>query len=580
MKRPPFLRHPGKLILTAMLLAVTAGAAMLFTLQVWLDAATVTQSMDAYAYVGTLTYEPISMENQSLSADIQTAMDLAVLDDAVVERIKHSDHVTSMDIRATRAGLAEDIVTIPDRMLTTGRLNQHYFVEGTVLSKPDSMDAGDFVYEFYALRLERQWGGNTLQPGGLYVYLYRTPTEAPLEPGSRVFLIGGYVPDGNAVRMDSMTVYTASAAAVVRGQRYADSVLTHNSVAVIPEGTDSEQWILRHMEENDLLPLYEKYTALEKAVTVRQVSELVMHPFFSSGRIFLESGRAITPSDHGKRVCVISQGMSNRNRLYVGDTIRLALADGCYTTSGLYPAENGWESGFPMESEEMLEYGAFEEYEIIGVFTQISRNVSDPLFLSQNDIFIPAAEASGGDVRSYNFSFRVEGTGYEDFRQELEPILADSGYRLKLRDTGWDAVEDTFLAIRERRGILILSAVLTFTLSALLFAVLTNRNCRYDYGLQRLLGAKRSEAAREYAASFLGAGVSGMLAALIASLAAYQLWMRPGMAEVLSVPLPTAFRCSGMLLMTAAGGLLLSAAILLLLCLIQEQRGLLPMIRR
>ena len=152
MKRPPFLRRPGKLILTSLLLAVTAGAAMLFALQVWLDAATLTQSMDAYAYVGTLAYET----NQPVLADIQTAMDLAFLDEAVVEQIKDSGHVTSVDIRTTKAGLAEDIVTIPDRMLTTGRLNQHYFAEGTVISRQDSMDAGDFLYEFYTLRLERQ----------------------------------------------------------------------------------------------------------------------------------------------------------------------------------------------------------------------------------------------------------------------------------------------------------------------------------------------------------------------------------------------------------------------------------------
>ena len=575
MKRPPFLRRPGKLILTSLLLAVTAGAAMLFALQVWLDAATLTQSMDVYAYVGTLAYET----NQPVLADMQTAMDLAFLDEAVVEQIKDSGHVTSVDIRTTKAGLAEDIVTIPDRMLTTGRLNQHYFAEGTVISRQDSMDAGDFLYEFYTLRLERQWGGNTLQPGGLYIYLYRTPADAPLEPGSRVFLIGGYMPDGNAVRTDSMIVYTPSAAANIRGQRYADSILTRNPIAVIPDGADSEQWILQYMEDTGLLALYQKYAALEKAVTVRQVSELVMHPYFCSGRIFLESGRAITPSDHGKRVCVISQGLSNRNRLYVGDAIRLAVADGCYTTSGLSPLENGWESGFPMESEEILEYGTYEEYEIIGIFSQISRDVGDPLFLSQNDIFIPA-EAAGGDVRSYNFSFRVEGTGYEAFRQELAPFLDDSGYRLKLRDTGWDAVEDTFLAIRERREVLILSAVLAFALSAGLFAVLTHRNCCYDYGLKRLLGAGRSEAAREYAAAFLSAGVPGLLAAGASALAAYLLWMRPGMAEVLSVPLPTAFRCAGMLLMTAASELLLSAFILMLLCLVQERRGLLRMIRR
>lgn len=305
-----------------------------------------------------------------------------------------------------------------------------------------------------------------------------------------------------------------------------------------------------------------------------------MHPYFSSGRIFLESGSAISPAHRGKRVCVISQGLANRNRLNVGDTIRLAVADGCYTTSGLYPSENGWESGFPMEFEEMLEYGVFEEYEIIGVFSQISRDVSDPLFLSQNDIFIPAAEPAAGDVRSYNFSFRVEGTGYEAFRQELAPILADSGYRLKLRDTGWDAVEDAFLAIRERRAVLIVSAVLTFLLSAGLFAVLTNRIGRYEYAIKRLLGASQWEASGEYAAHFFAAGIPGMLAGGGTSVAVYLLWMRPEMEEVLAVELPAAVQCAGILLLSAVGGLLLSAVLLMLQGLIQEQRGLLRLIRR
>lgn len=353
MRIPPLLRRPGKMILCAVLLAVTSGAALLFALQAWLDGIALEHSMDAYAYVGTVTYEAPFTENSTITEDLQTSMDLAVLDEEIVTLIQNSEYVTSFDTRSTLAGLVEGIYTVPDRMITTARLNQHYFIEATVLSMFDSTEFSGLCYDFYTLRLEKQWGGDMLMQGALNLFLYRSAEEDPLTPGSRVFLVGCYSADGNGVRTDYTMTYTRDAVAI-SGERYANSILMNNAVAIIPEGVDSESWIMAYMEENGLLPLYESYCSLEKAVTVRQVSDLVMHPYFSSGRIFMESGRAIEPSDEGKKVCVISQGLSIRNRLNVGDTIRLAVADGCYTTSGLSSSANGWESGFPMTCTVLL----------------------------------------------------------------------------------------------------------------------------------------------------------------------------------------------------------------------------------
>lgn len=294
----------------------------------------------------------------------------------------------------------------------------------------------------------------------------------------------------------------------------------------------------------------------------------------------MESGRAIEPSDEGKKVCVISQGLSIRNRLNVGDTIRLAVADGCYTTSGLSSSANGWESGFPMESEELLTYEDFAEYEIVGIFSQISRKISDPLFLDQNDIFIPADEESSGPVRSYNFSFRVEGIGYESFKEELNAVLSDEGYRLKFLDTGWDEVEDTFFLLQDRRKIMLFSAAAAFSLAAILFAVLTHRNCQYTYGIQRLLGGTKRESAGEYVAAFCTAGFPGMLVAVLAALGGYMLWMRTAMEEVLTMALPTSAECVLMLSQVAFAELILSVLILAVLGIIAERRGLLRLIRR
>ena len=305
-----------------------------------------------------------------------------------------------------------------------------------------------------------------------------------------------------------------------------------------------------------------------------------MHPYLSSGRIVIYEGRPIVPSDEGKKLCVISQLLSFRNRLNVGDTIRLAVADGCYATSGLNPSENGWESGFPMDFEEILPYGEFEEYEIIGIYTQISRKTGDPLFFDLNDIIIPSDGETAEALRSYNFSFRVEGPGYESFKSELGSVLNEKGYNIKLRDTGWDDVEDTFFLLQDRRKFMLFSAAAACALAAILFAVLIKRNYRSSYAISRILGASKTESAKEYLGAFCAGGFFGMVLAVITALCGYLLWMRADMEEVLSTSLPETAECVLMLSKVGVSVLGASAFILLALCIIEESRGLLRLIRR
>lgn len=571
MKTPPVLRKPMKMLLSGALLMVTAGAALLFALQAWLDGIALERSMDAYAYVGTVT------TTQSAAGD--TDPNMAVLDPTLIEEIQNSPYVTSYDTRTTRAGLLDGTVTVPDQMFTTGRLTQHYFMEGTILFYFGETELSGLMLDCYTLRLNQQWGGQTLYSTGISIYLYRTPEEEPLAVNSHVFLVGSYYQDAHGVRTDSAIVCTAQAAALM-GKPYSGCGLCAHGVAVLPEGADAQQWIPDYMEEAGISSLYQQYCDLQNAVTVRGVSDLVMQPYFSSGRIYIDSGRALTPADAGKRVCVISQGLANRNRLHLGDTISLSVADGCYTVSGLSSSANGWESGYPMVGEEVRSYGDFTEYEVVGFYTQISSTNYDPLFFGPNDIFIPATQESPAASRSYNFTFRVEGPGYESFRAALDPLLEEYGGRLTLRDTGWDEVEDTFFLLQDRRTVMLFSAGAAFCLAALLFAVLTCRNNRYTYGLRRMLGATKGEAASAYLIPFALSGLLGLLPAVLAALTGYRLWMRPAMEEVLSVTLPTTGECAVALLWVALAQLALSALVLLVLCALEERRGLLRLIRR
>lgn len=228
----------------------------------------------------------------------------------------------------------------------------------------------------------------------------------------------------------------------------------------------------------------------------------------------------------------------------------------------------------------MRTYGEFAQYEVVGFYTQISSSNYDPLFFSPNDIFIPATSQDSAVTRSYNFTFRVEGLGYESFRQALTPTLEASGARMTLRDTGWDEVEDTFFLLQDRRTVMLCSAGAAFCLAALLFAVLTCRNNRYAYGLRRMLGATRREAASSYLVPFALSGLLGLVPAVFAAMTGYQLWMRPAMEEVLSVTLPTMGECGMILVLVSLAQLVLSSLILLILCIVEEQRGLLRLIRR
>ena len=555
------------------MLAVTAGAALLFALQAWLDGIVLEHCMDAYAYVGTITREASDEEKP------QTDTAFSVLDEKIISIIENSEYVTSSDTRKTFAGIVEGIHIVPDRMITDSRLNQHYFIEATVMMMIDSVELPGLCYDYYTLRMEKQWGGGILTPGTLNLILYRSAEEEPLLSGNRVFLIGDYYADGNGIRNDYTVIYTEKAAALL-GEKIENSILMKNAVTVIPEEAESESWIMSYMEETGLLPLFENYCKLGNAVTVRRVSDMSMHPLFSSGRIFVSEGRAIMPSDKGKKVCIISQGLSNRNRLNVGDKISLAVVDGCYTTSDLGPDENGWESGFPMEWEEILPYGEFEEYEIVGIICQISRKGSDPMFFGHNDIFIPADGTKTGSVRSYNFSFRVEGNGYETFDSEIGSVLEENGYHIRLRDTGWDDVEDTFFLLQDRRRLMLGSAAAAFGLAAIMYAILISRNYRKSYAISRILGGSKTESAKEFFVPFFAGGFSGMIFAAAAALCGYLLWMREAMAEVLSAVLPETAECVLMLSKAALAELVLSAIVLAVIFIIEEKRGLLRLVRR
>ncbi|MBE6985101.1 MAG: ABC transporter permease [Ruminococcaceae bacterium] len=515
MKRPKMLRRIQNPLLHMLFLALLSAAGIVFMLQYVLDGLALQQCLKTYAYVGSLRSE----SSEALPSELISALEA-------------SKNVEKLEIRASFAAKLTDAAVVPDFMMSNERLDQHYFIEGTVLSNQSRPQETTLVSDVYAVAIDKQWGSDSVKRTSMMLFLRRHRDEAPLEKGQKIFFIGDFVEEYNAVRTDRTSINLPSVWQEL-GVDHSDSPIKMHPLIVLPENLtaeETEDFILNFMEKNEILPIFEHYCTLNGQTTVREISDLSLLPYGASGRIYVDMGRALTEADRGKNVCMISQGMFLRNRLRVGDSITFSVSDGCFVLN------NGYDSGLPMENEtEPLTFLEEKTYEIVGIYHQFGRDFSDPLFYSVSDILIPLQGATTV-ARPYNCSFRVLGTNYNTFMSEFEPILSDYDYKLKFTDLGWKDVEDSFFAMQDRQILMLLCAALALLSAGIGFAILTHRHYRKEYALRRLLGAYRREARGCFVSGFFLAFVPGSLLAGICAWWIYRSYLLPSVTMPISMP--------------------------------------------
>ena len=351
-------------------------------------------------------------------------------------------------------------------------------------------------------------------------------------------------------------------------------------LTMIPDDADPEEFIQSFLASTGLDQVMKEQMKGKFSVTVRQTRDMMMVRNVAKGMIKVYEGRILTPEDVGKKVCVISSPMSQRNRLSVGDTIRLSLADGCYTIPEGYRI-TGWESGEQNEDDKPLNYGEYEEYEIVGIYSQKGRQEGNTLYFTANDIFIPAGEDTAAETpRPYSFSFRVPGPDYVDFREAAEPVMEEYGYLLMVDDSGWDDVKENFYTMMSRRKLALLSACAAFAAAVIVLALLLNAHCRYEYGLRRLMGATKREAAGIYCSVFFFTALPGMALALAGAGVAATRLIGEALAENALTPLPTNAQCVLTLSLWGLGELAAILLALLALTAYNERKGLLRLVWR
>lgn len=493
-----FMRKPLKPFLYGTLLTLLCTIALIFFLQYQTDSKTLNEWVENYTYTGTI-YPDIS--GQAL---------LTPLPSEAQTLLKEADTIQSLHSMQTYAAKLTDGHLVVDHMMTLSQLQQHYFVQAKIIGRPYSTDIGSLQYDQYSIQVLKEWGSEKIGDRGLTITLYRLADEAAWEPGQELFFISDYVfGDAGAVKVVSFEIFTPAARELLTGQT-TDNVFYANPFLLLNEG-EGEKEILDFMEQTGIAPLYNKFAQIADNLTVHTIDDFYTLPKTATNRIYLVEGRALTASDAGKKVCMVSQNLASRNRYMIGDTVTLSIADESYSL-------NGWENGNPMPDDDLItSYAPAEEYEIIGFYNQIGRNASDPLYYSHTDIFIPAGEKTEEISLPYAFSFLVSGLDYDAFQEKTLPLLEATGCRVQLTDTGWQNVEDTYFATEVRCKLMFWCAILAFFVAAIVFSVLLFFHLRKEYGLSRLMGAYQNEARRVYLAAIAVIAVPSLILAGIIS---------------------------------------------------------------
>lgn len=596
-----FLRRPVKPVLYAILLALILTAALVFAWQYHLDGLVLDHAIDTYAYVGTVVRTEGQVLDGSASRDDRDFYTdpedmsqmggpafLEELPGELIQKLADCGYVSKIDGRRTQAAMLGDYTRtkvgetkqtarINDEMMSGGRQAYHY-LEATVESvvQNQSRQEEELAVDEYRLRVDRMWSDPDFSNDTMILDVWCLSSEPQFEVGQKIFLLGNYVYYGEGGMLSDSQTYFDSPEQLRDwlkhyGYNRELSTVEENRYILIPEGVDSESYITEFLESTGLDVLLNRQLRNRNAATVRRTQDMSMIPIFAKGKAKTYEGRLLTPSDMGKKFCVISNGLAQRNRLSVGDTIQLSLADSSYCL------QNGWETGEQGDEDKALIYGAYEEYEIVGIYAQAGRRIVNSLYFTYNDIFLPAEEGMTARLQKpYTLSFKVPGPDYQNFLKDCEPVLTEAGYSLIVEDTGWDDVKESFYTMQTRRQLMLLCAAAAFAAAVIVFAILLNAHCRYEYGLRRLLGASKREALGIYGAVFACTALSGGGLALAG---AWFIGIRL-MEDVHDTPLPTDAQCAGTLTLWTGLGLLAALVLLMLLAWRAERRGLLKLTRR
>ena len=516
-------RQPWKLLICALFLAATMLAGLVFAIQYRLDGVSMDYTAETYAAVGTIY--PTDAEEPAA----------AQIDPELVELLAQSDAVQDIENRGVLSAKLPGYQTL--HCFTITRTAQHLaFVKATLTSIDDFFPATPYESAFYVCRavVDKVYAAHSrgIQEGQEMSFAISWDiTEPNLEIGRQYFFAGitgastsGMYDDGMLVWSDYDCDYWADHLSLLGHWSELATWwleffrLYQHGFIPVPDGMTDEEadaYILDLWEQQGLGPDMETVSQLNDVATVYVTGDMQMLIPVVNETMYFAAGRGIRPDDAGKKVCVISQQLASQLKLRVGDSIPIALGDGCYENLGIL---SGYPLGLPVETLSVT-YGEPEEYEIIGTYAFPSYDPDAALLFGYNDIFIPPSEDTpdAAYITPRTLSFRVDPASYDEFLDTMVDKLADKGYALQLTASKWEEVEPIYNAMAGRRTLTLAGAVLALVLGSAVWLLLLRSLYRREFALRELFGTPFGHSSGAF---FVPFAVSGVLAGILAIAAA------------------------------------------------------------
>ncbi|CAM5233298.1 putative ABC transporter permease YclI [Streptomyces spiroverticillatus] len=234
-------------------------------------------------------------------------------------------------------------------------------------------------------------------------------------------------------------------------------------------------------------------------LTVNGVRDSGMLLPFSYGSMKITAGRGITPQDAGQNVVLIEQRLADKNRLTVGDTVRVLAADGTRS--------------LPLT--------------VVGVFRDRAQDPTSwrpPHELPGNVLYVPvgtAQELGGATARVSEAVFKI---GSPDQAQRLhaqtEQLLGTGGFEFRVNDKAYKDQVRPIQRVGTFAGLIVWVIALAGALTLGLIVALQIRERRAELGVLLAVGEKKWKLIGQHAVEMAAVALPAVaLAALAGSLA-------------------------------------------------------------
>jgi hypothetical protein len=282
------------------------------------------------------------------------------------------------------------------------------------------------------------------------------------------------------------------------------------------------------------LELAKAMEQLEHTIPVIPTDSTKLLMSFFNGNATIIDGRDISEKEYqsGKRVCLISQELSQMHGYSVGDTVPLPLffADYRDSASRDFPPDS-LPIGIPNHplNAEGKAYQVFDDnqYVVVGIYNEINKATSSSGYdMAGYGVVVPAASIRSSDennildygpMMGYNTVFQIPNGTIDQFRKAWEKQGID-GLEINFFDKGFTSLKESLDKIKQIALALSVAGIMVSILILLLFCHLFIGKQKKRTAIERSLGMNKLSCTTSLLAGIL---VIALLGSAIGSVIGY-----------------------------------------------------------